>query len=65
MGWSWRRCAATHGGSLADAHGGALAESRPMTADALPAWKAFDADLEELLWATEWLHLSLAAKPGD
>jgi hypothetical protein len=59
-----RAGAATHGASLTDALGGALAESRPMTADALAAWKAFNADFEELLWATEWLHMSLAAKPG-
>ncbi len=43
---------------------GALAESRPITSDALAAWRAFDADFEELLWGTEWLHLSLAATPG-
>jgi hypothetical protein len=35
-----------------------------MTADALAAWKAFVALFEELLLATEWLHMSLAAKPG-
>jgi hypothetical protein len=41
-----------------------LAVSRPMTPDAQAAWKTFDADFEELLWATEWLHLSLAKAPG-
>jgi hypothetical protein len=41
-----------------------LAESRPMTSETREAWKTFDADFEELLWATEWLHMSLAAKPG-
>jgi hypothetical protein len=41
-----------------------LAESRPMTPETQAAWKTFDADFEELLWATEWLHMSLAAKPG-
>jgi hypothetical protein len=41
MGWSWKRGAAADGGSLTEALGGALAESRPMMADALPAWKAF------------------------
>jgi hypothetical protein len=42
-----------------------LAESRPMTPDTRAAWQTFDADFEELLWATEWLHMSLAAKPGS
>lgn len=42
-----------------------LAESRPMTPETQAAWKTFDADFEELLWATEWLHMSLAAKPGS
>jgi hypothetical protein len=42
-----------------------LAESRPMTPETVAAWKTFDADFEELLWATEWLHMSLAAKPGS
>lgn len=41
-----------------------LATSRPMTPDAQAAWQTFDADFEELLWATEWLHMSLASKPG-
>jgi hypothetical protein len=26
--------------------------------------RAFDAHLEEVLWATEWLHMSLARPPG-
>jgi len=42
----------------------ALAESRPTTAEAQAAWKTFDHDFEELFWATEWLHMSLASKPG-
>jgi hypothetical protein len=42
-----------------------LAESRPMTPETVAAWQTFDADFEELLWATEWLHMSLAAKPGS
>ncbi|HEY1693301.1 MAG TPA: hypothetical protein VGG39_14135 [Polyangiaceae bacterium] len=42
-----------------------LSESRPMNADTRSAWQTFDADFEELLWATEWLHMSLAAKPGS
>jgi hypothetical protein len=41
-----------------------LIHSRPMTAEAQSAWSTFDADFEELLWATEWLHMSLASKPG-
>lgn len=28
-------------------------------------WDAFTTHLEEVLWATEWLHLSMARKPGD
>jgi hypothetical protein len=28
------------------------------------AERAFDAHLEEVLWATEWLHMSLARAPG-
>jgi hypothetical protein len=42
----------------------ALIESRPATTDAQAAWTTFDHDFEELLWATEWLHMSLANKPG-
>ncbi len=42
----------------------ALAGSRPATSDAEASWETFDADFEELLWATEWLHMSLASKPG-
>jgi hypothetical protein len=41
-----------------------LAESRPQSPDPQTAWQTFDADFEELLWATEWLHMSLASKPG-
>jgi len=39
-------------------------EERPKTPDEQAAWSTFDADFEELLWATEWLHMSLASKPG-
>ena len=39
----------------------ALAESRPSSTDVQAAWQTFDADFEELLWATEWLHMSLAS----
>jgi hypothetical protein len=49
---------------LSEALRESLAESRPMTPETQAAWKSFDADFEELLWATEWLHMSLAAKPG-
>ncbi len=37
---------------------------RPQNPEAWAEWKTFDADFEELLWATEWLHMSLASKPG-
>jgi hypothetical protein len=50
---------------LSDALRASLAISRPMTAEARAAWATFDSDFEELLWATEWLHLSLASKPGS
>ncbi len=42
-----------------------LATSRPTTAEAQAAWRTFDSDFEELLWATEWLHMSLASQPGS
>jgi hypothetical protein len=29
------------------------------------AWHDFESHLEELFWATEWLHLSLAKNPGS
>jgi hypothetical protein len=54
-----------HFQELAEALRESLAESRPMTAETRAAWQTFDADFEELLWATEWLHMSLAAKPGS
>lgn len=41
-----------------------LVASRPMTPESVAAWKTFDSDFEELLWATEWLHLSLSKTPG-
>ena len=28
-------------------------------------WAQFDSHLEELFWATEWLHLGMAKRPGD
>lgn len=27
--------------------------------------RAFDERLEELIWATEWIHLALARSPGE
>ncbi|HEY8038571.1 MAG TPA: hypothetical protein VIF15_02205 [Polyangiaceae bacterium] len=50
---------------LSEALRESLAESRPMTPQTQAAWKTFDHDFEELLWATEWLHMSLATKPGS
>ena len=29
------------------------------------AWRAFDDHIEELIWATEWLHMTLARRPGE
>jgi len=34
-------------------------------ADDHDAWRAFDERLEELVWATEWLHMTLARRPGE
>lgn len=28
-------------------------------------WRAFDEQLEELIWASEWVHMTLARAPGD
>lgn len=28
-------------------------------------WRAFNEHVEELIWATEWLHLALARSPGE
>jgi hypothetical protein len=33
--------------------------------DDQPLWAAFDESLEELIWATEWVHMTLARRPGD
>jgi hypothetical protein len=41
-----------------------LAEARPQAQLPDAAWATFDRDFEELLWATEWLHMSLANAPG-
>jgi hypothetical protein len=29
------------------------------------AWRAFEEHIEELIWATEWLHMTLARAPGS
>jgi len=29
------------------------------------AWRTFDEHLEELIWSTEWVHMTLARRPGD
>jgi hypothetical protein len=55
----------THFQELSEALRSSLAESRPMTPETQAAWKTFDHDFEELLWATEWMHMSLASKPGS
>ena len=39
-------------------------QSRPMSAESQAAWRTFDSDLQELLWATEWMHMSLARSLG-
>jgi|SRR5579859_626909 len=49
---------------LSEALRESLVESRPMSAELRAAWKTFDSDFEELLWATEWMHMSLARGPG-
>ncbi len=51
--------------ALSEALRDSLAESRPMTPESQAAWRTFDSDFEELLWATEWMHMSLARKPGS
>jgi hypothetical protein len=28
-------------------------------------WRTFDESIEELIWATEWVHMTLARRPGD
>lgn len=38
---------------------------RRQGADDSPAWRAFDESIEELIWATEWVHMTLARRPGD
>ena len=42
-----------------------FAQSRPMTLESQAAWRALDEDLEELIWATEWMHMNLARSPGS
>ncbi len=29
------------------------------------AWRSFDESVEELIWAAEWVHMTLARRPGD
>jgi hypothetical protein len=41
-----------------------LVDSRRMDPEAVASWATFDTDFEELLWATEWMHMSLANRPG-
>ena len=53
-----------HFQQLSEALRESLVESRPGTPQTQAAWKTFDADFEELLWATEWLHMSMASQPG-
>lgn len=53
-----------HFQELATALRASLAAARPTTEDARAAWTTFDSDFEDLLWATEWLHMSLANAPG-
>jgi hypothetical protein len=35
------------------------------TPDEQSLWRTFDESLEELIWATEWVHMTLARRPGD
>jgi hypothetical protein len=55
----------SHFQELSEALRESLVASGPMTPAARAAWTTFDADFEELLWATEWMHMSLASKPGS
>lgn len=41
-----------------------LVDSRRSDPEAVASWATFDQDFEELLWATEWMHMSLAKRPG-
>jgi hypothetical protein len=41
-----------------------MADSRRSDPAAIASWATFDTDFEELLWATEWMHMSLAKRPG-
>ena len=54
-----------HFQQLGEALRASLTELRPATAEAQAAWQTFDTDFEELLWATEWFHLSLSSQPGS
>jgi hypothetical protein len=39
--------------------------SRRPGAEDTALWRAFDESIEELIWATEWVHMTLARRPGD
>lgn len=39
--------------------------ARELHAEDAASWRAFDEHLEELVWATEWLHMTLARPPGE
>lgn len=41
-----------------------LAQYRPQAPEIAAAWPTYDGDFEDLLWAVEWLHMSLASQPG-
>ena len=43
-----------------------LDAARPTaTAKDAAAWRSFEEHVEELIWATEWLHMTLARAPGS
>jgi hypothetical protein len=41
-----------------------VARSAESTKDT-SAWRSFEEHIEELIWATEWLHMTLARAPGS
>ena len=48
--------------AVRQAHAAARDKGGPTDAD---VWRAFDENLEELFWATEWVHMTLARRPGE
>jgi hypothetical protein len=54
-----------HFHALSEALRKELLRARPVASEGAAAWAPFDAHLDELLWATEWLHLSMAKPPGS